>query len=435
MLSEQSVLDALSQIIDPDFERDIVSLGFIKDLVIESGDVAFSIELTTPACPIKDLFREQAENYVKAIEGVTSVSVNMTARPQPKRELAKGSGLDRVRNIIAISSCKGGVGKSTVAAMLARNLADRGHQTGLLDMDLFGPSVPTLFNIHDAGIMQHENLMVPVDVAGLKLMSFGFLIGDKPAVMRGPMVSNYVQQLLHQVEWGELEYLVIDLPPGTGDVQLTVSQSVQVDAAVIVTTPHQLSLTDVRKGIMMFDKVSVPVVGVIENMSYFICDGCEKRHNIFGSDGASSLEKRFGLRTLAELPMSAAMSGPLETIARSEAAHDATDAVIRAVGAQLLERKQKPEIAFDAQSITISWADADSATVNNNTLRLACACAVCVDEMTHKPILDPNSVPSDIHAKEVWTIGNYAIGVSWSDGHATGYFPYQTLRELAAQGV
>ena len=208
MLSEQSVLDALSQIIDPDFQRDIVSLGFIKDLVIESGEVAFSIELTTPACPIKDLFREQAESYVKAIEGVTSVSVNMTARPQPKRELAKGSGLDRVRNIIAISSCKGGVGKSTVAAMLARNLADRGHQTGLLDMDLFGPSVPTLFNIHDAGIMQHDNLMVPVDVAGLKLMSFGFLIGDKPAVMRGPMVSNYVQQLLHQVEWGELEYLV-----------------------------------------------------------------------------------------------------------------------------------------------------------------------------------------------------------------------------------
>jgi ATP-binding protein involved in chromosome partitioning len=431
MLSKQSVLDALSQIIDPDFQRDIVSLGFIKDLVIEGGAVAFSIELTTPACPIKDLFREQAESCVSAIEGVASVAVNMTARPRPKRELAKGSGLDRVSNIIAISSCKGGVGKSTVAAMLARNLADRGHQTGLLDVDLFGPSVPTLFNVHDTGIVQHENYMVPVDAAGLKLMSFGFLIGDKPAVMRGPMVSNYVQQLLHQVEWGELEYLIIDLPPGTGDVQLTVSQSIQIDAAVIVTTPHQLSLTDVRKGIMMFDKVSVPVVGVIENMSYFICDGCDKRHNIFGSDGAGSLERRFGLRTLAELPMSAAMSGPLDVIARSEFAHEATDAVIRGVGAQLLERKEKPEIGFDAQSITISWSEADRVTVKNNTLRLACACAVCVDEMTNRPLLDPSSVPQDIHAKEVWTIGNYAIGVSWSDGHATGYFPYQIIRDLA----
>ncbi|NQU40578.1 MAG: P-loop NTPase [Lentisphaerae bacterium] len=430
MPEEQAVLDALSQIIDPDFQRDIVSLGFIKEMVIREGHVAFSIELTTPACPIKDRFREEAERLVGAVPGVTKVSVTMTARERPKRQLEEGSGLDKVRTIIAISSCKGGVGKSTVAAMLARNIAARGHKTGLLDTDIFGPSVPTLFNLHQEGVAGQGDYMLPVEADGLKIMSFGFMIGDKPAVMRGPMVSNYLQHLLHHVAWGELDYLVIDLPPGTGDIQLTLSQSIQIDAAVIVTTPHQLSLTDVRKGILMFDKVNVPVIGVIENMAYFICDGCDKRHEIFGGGGAGELEQRFGLKQLAELPISTSMSGSLAAISDSAAAQEATDAVIRAVGAQALARNEKPAVAFDAAQITLTWPDGETVTVANRALRLACACANCVDEMSSRPTLDPDTVPMDIHAKEVWTIGNYAIGVNWSDGHATGFFPYHTLREM-----
>ena len=436
MADKAEILAALSTIIDPDFQKDIVSLGFIKDLAIDGGHVSFAVELTTPACPIKDQFKEQAEQRVKALPGVDAVAVTMTARERPKRELQDGSGLKDVKNILAVSSCKGGVGKSTVAAMLATTLRDRGHAVGLLDADIFGPSVPTLFNEHDAGVMQTpQQYLVPRDAKGLKLMSFGFLSGDNPAVMRGPMVSNFMQQLLHQVAWGELDYLIIDMPPGTGDIQLTISQSTQIDAAVIVTTPHQLSLTDVRKGILMFEKVNVPVVGVVENMAYFVCDGCDKRHTIFGEPGGETLEERFGLKTLAQLPVVSVMSDQLSGILDTPYAGETTDAVIRALGEQSLKKVSRPEVDYDDTSITLKWETGEQTIVANRDLRLACSCALCVDEMSNKPVLDPATVPMDIHAKEVRIVGNYALGITWSDDHATGFFPYKSIRRVAEAGA
>ncbi len=433
MIQPDAVLSALRAVIDPDFQQDIVTLGFVKDLEIHEGRVSFKIELTTPACPIRDQFREQAEEAVRRLPGVTDVRITMTAQARAPRQLEKGSGLAQTACILAVTSCKGGVGKSTVAAMLAVHLARRGHRTGLLDADIFGPSVPTLFNRHETGMQNTpEGYLMPWTwESNLQVMSFGFMLGDKPAVMRGPMVSNVVQQLLHQVEWGPLDYLVIDFPPGTGDVQLTLSQSAQIDAAVIVTTPHELSLADVRKGIMMFDQVDVPVIGVIENMAYFECDGCGKRHEIFGPAGGGALRDRFGLENLAVLPIRPAISGRLEAIAMAPEAEAATDAVIRALGRQTLARPERPQAKATPTHIELHWNDGRVERVPNRTLRLACSCALCVDEMSRRPVLDPATVPDDIHAQELWTIGNYALGVSWSDGHATGYFPFQTIRQLA----
>ncbi|MFU8779618.1 MAG: P-loop NTPase [Kiritimatiellia bacterium] len=432
MIADKDVLGALRVIIDPDFQQDIVSLGFVQDVRISGGVVQFTIELTTPACPIKDQFKESAEQVVRALPGVTDVLVTMTARSRPPRKLAEGSGLSNVANILAVTSCKGGVGKSTVAAMLAVNLARRGYRTGLLDADIFGPSVPTLFHLPDVSLTTNAaEYIVPIRSEGLSIMSFGFMLGDQPAVMRGPMVSNFVQQLLHQVAWGALDYLVIDFPPGTGDVQLTLCQQAQIDAAVIVTTPHALSLTDVRKGILMFEKVDVPVIGVVENMAYFVCDGCDKRHLIFGALADEQLQERFGLETLASLPMRSVMQGGIAELAGCDEAVATTDAVIRALGKAQLQQVETPEVEATESHIHLHWADGTSTSVSNRALRLACSCAMCVDELTHQPILDPDRVPMDIHALELRTIGNYALGVSWSDGHNTGFFPYKAIRVLA----
>jgi ATP-binding protein involved in chromosome partitioning len=435
MIPSDAILNALRAVIDPDFQQDIVTLGFVKELEIQDGRVSFTIELTTPACPIRDRFKAQAEEVVRRLPGVKEVRVTMTARERPQRKLENGSGLAQTASILAVTSCKGGVGKSTVAAMLAVNLARRGFRTGLLDADIFGPSAPTLFNLHETGVRNTPSgYLAPRTWEHLQVMSFGFMLGDQPAVMRGPMVSNIVQQLLHQVEWGELDYLVIDFPPGTGDVQLTISQSVQVDAAVIVTTPHELSLADVRKGIQMFAKVDVPVIGVIENMAYFECGGCGQRHEIFGPAGAGVLRERFGLETLAVLPVRPAISGRIDAIATAPEAAEATDAVIRALGRQALARPERPQAKATPTHIELHWSDGRVERVSNRALRLACSCALCVDEMSREPVLDPATVPDDIHALELWTIGNYALGVSWSDGHATGYFPFGTIQELAAEG-
>ncbi len=422
-MTEKEILGVLSQIIDPDFQRDIVSLGFVQKLTIDGGVVSFEIELTTPACPLSPVFKKQAEDLVGSLPGVDQVRETMTARKAAPRQTAEESGLSGVKKIVAVSSCKGGVGKSTVSALIAQTLAGRGVKTGLLDADIYGPSIPTLFNLHKPKLYGGEkDRIIPVEVDGLKLMSFAFLTGDGPTVLRGPMVSQYIQHLLHNVEWGDLDVLVLDLPPGTGDIQLTISQSVRIDGAVIVTTPHQLSLTDVRKGIQMFDKVNVPVLGVVENMSWFSCDGCGKKHYPFGTAGAKSLEEKFGLETLVELPITSQL--------KQGYADETTDAVVRALGRQSLENVTPPEVSFDAKQITLKWPD-ETVRVANAVLRKACGCANCIDEMTQKPILDPRSVPDDIHATAVGTIGNYAITVDWSDGHNTGFFPYKTIRELA----
>jgi Mrp family chromosome partitioning ATPase/DUF971 family protein len=431
-IREEDVLERLRKVIDPDFQRNIVELGFVKNLSIDGSAVAFDIELTTPACPIKDRFKSEATKYVSEISGVEKVDVRLTSRPQQRVPKVENSGLADVGSIVAIASGKGGVGKSTVAAVVAKELAQRGYKVGLLDTDIFGPSMPALFDYHEVGLVGNgEDKILPVEIEGLKLMSFGFWMGENPAVMRGPMVSNYVQQFLHQVAWGELDYLFLDLPPGTGDIQITISQSVQLDGAVIVTTPHTLSTPDVGKGMLMFDKVSVPVLGVIENMAYFQATPDSPKQYVFGRGGGERLATRFGVKVLAQIPIDPTEFGtPFNRQIDNEVVREAVDQVLRSLGTFSAGVK-KPDVSHDERFITVQWPNGRMLKVANKDLRINCQCANCVDEMSGERTLDPDSVPDDIHAEDAGVIGNYAISVIWSDGHKTGFYPYDLIERLA----
>jgi Mrp family chromosome partitioning ATPase/DUF971 family protein len=435
VIQEADILKALGQIIDPDFNKDIVSLGFVKNIKICGGEVAFEIELTTPACPVKAMFEAEAKRVVGELDGVENVNIIMTAQENSRTLGIPDSQLVDVKSIIAISSCKGGVGKSTVSASIAKELSQRGFKVGLLDADIFGPSIPTLFNLqaqHLYASPKGNNMLLPVTVDGIKVVSFGFLAGDQPAVMRGPMVSNYINQLLHKVEWGDLDYLFIDFPPGTGDIQLTITQTVQLDGAVIVTTPQALSLVDVGKGILMFDKVNVPVLGVIENMSYFICDGCDKEHYIFAQGGAKKLEEKFGLPTLAQLPLSPKdFSITFDQKIENKAVSEAVNKLMMAIGKSCLTQGSKPTATFDEKSITLKWVNGEIVTIDNLKLRANCRCAHCVNEMTGEQILKKESIKKDIQAEQVNIVGNYALQVAWDDDHDTGLYSYSLIRELA----
>jgi ATP-binding protein involved in chromosome partitioning len=303
-VSEQSVLDALRQIQDPDLHKDIVTLGFIRDLQISGGDVSFRIVLTTPACPVKEQMEGAARELVGAIPGVTAVNVTMDAEVPKGRGFGEKISVDGVRNIIAVSSGKGGVGKSTVAVNVAVSLALDGARVGLMDADVYGPNVPLMLGAGDARPEVDGNRLIPIEAYGVRLMSMALLQpGDKPMIVRGPILHGLVKQFLSDVVWGELDYLIVDMPPGTGDVQLSLAQLVPVQGAVLVTTPQEVAVMDVRRALRMFETVSVPVLGVVENMSYFIAPDTGNRYNIFGEGGGEKLAEQYGVPFLGAIPM------------------------------------------------------------------------------------------------------------------------------------
>ncbi len=307
-ITEGDVLNALRPIVDPDFNRSIVDLGFVKNIRIGDGDVSLTLELTTPACPVKEQFQQAAEQALAALPGVEQVDVTLTANTRgsrgPKRAEGSEEILPGVRNVVAVASGKGGVGKSTVAANLALALSGRGASVGLLDCDVYGPSVPLMLATHGEPEVTPERKIIPKQGYGLKLMSIGFLTGDGgPVIWRGPMVHGIIKQFLADVEWGELDYLVLDLPPGTGDAVLTLTQTAPLSGAVIVTTPQEVALIDARKGLQMFQRVNVPVLGIVENMSYFVCPDCDSKHAIFGQGGAERAAKELDVPLLARIPL------------------------------------------------------------------------------------------------------------------------------------
>ena len=299
-----SVLEALKVVRDPDLNRDIVSLGFVKDLAIDQGRVALTIELTTPACPVKDQMRDQARAAVMQLPGVTSVDVKMSARV---REAVGADGsrqaVPGVKNVIAVGAGKGGVGKTTVAVNLAIALAKCGSRVGLIDGDIYGPNVPIMLGMK-AQLVTDGQKIVPAEKFDLQIISMGFLTGDDaPIIWRGPMLHGALQQFFREVRWVDLDYLVVDLPPGTGDIALSLSQTVPVPGAIVVTTPQQVSLADTRRAVAMYKKLNISPLGVIENMSYFVCPNCAHEADIFGRGGGEKMAVDLGVPFIGRIPI------------------------------------------------------------------------------------------------------------------------------------
>ena len=305
-LTEELIRSQLSQVRYPGFSRDIISFGLIKEIQIDGGRVIVQMQLATNDPAVPQSIKDQSEAALMTLSGVEEavVRIDIQAPPQPAAAGAGATVIPGIRHVIAVASGKGGVGKSTVAANLAVALRQTGASVGLCDCDLYGPSVAMMFGSRERPMATEENIIIPIEVAGLKLMSMGFLLeDDSPAVLRGPMVTRYTQQFLRQVEWGKLDYLVLDLPPGTGDIQLTIVQTVELAGAVIVTTPQEVALIDARKAVSMFAKVNVPVLGLVENMSYFVCPSDQQRYDIFGSGGGERESKRLGVPLLGQIPI------------------------------------------------------------------------------------------------------------------------------------
>jgi ATP-binding protein involved in chromosome partitioning len=302
--SEEQVLAALRQVMDPELQRDVVSLGMIRDVTLKDGHVSFKFVLTTPACPLRGELQRWAEEAVAGVPGVKSVTVDMSAEVQPSRGGWRQP-VEGVKNIIAVASNKGGVGKSTVAVNLALALSKWGARVGLLDADITGPNIPTMVGLQQ-GFQADVGLSI-VERYGVRVASVGFVLRKELAIIwRGPMVGTGIRQLLHDLPWseaGELDYLIIDLPPGTSDAPLSMAQEAPIAGTIIVTTPQSVSLEDAMKAVTMFEKLQVPVFGVIENMSYFVCPHCGERTDVFGHGGAKAAAEELGLEFLGEIPL------------------------------------------------------------------------------------------------------------------------------------
>lgn len=303
-VTKDDVLKALSVVKDPDLGRDLVTLGMIENVNIDpDGNVGFTIVLTTPACPVKEQLKQQSESVVAALPGVRSVSAEVTSRVR-NGIMAQREGIPGVRNIVAVGSGKGGVGKSTVAVNLALALAREGARIGLLDADIYGPNVPMMMGASERPTQGADDKIRPIEAYGVKLISMGFFIdADSPVIWRGPMLTKLLTQFMHDVSWGELDYLIMDMPPGTGDVQLTTAQSVPLTGAVMVSTPQDVALLDASRALMMFKKLNVPVLGIVENMSTFVCPHCANPTDLFGHGGAQAAAARYNVPFLGEIPL------------------------------------------------------------------------------------------------------------------------------------
>jgi ATP-binding protein involved in chromosome partitioning len=310
-MTKEKVLEALSNVQEPDLGKDLVTLNMVKDIEINGNQVSFTVVLTTPACPLKDMIKNACVNAIKIlVSKEAEVTVNFTSNTTTKR-VDEGTVLPKVKNIIAVVSGKGGVGKSTVSANLALALAQGGAKVGLMDADIYGPSVPIMFGVRGERPMmmdiEGKGMIIPLERYGIKLMSIGLLVDEKNAVVwRGPMASSAIRQFVTDVYWDELDYLVVDMPPGTGDIHLTLMQTVPVTGAVIVTTPQDVALADAKKGIAMFGQaqLNIPIIGLVENMSYFTpAELPENKYYIFGKEGGKRLADEYDLPFLGQIPL------------------------------------------------------------------------------------------------------------------------------------
>lgn len=444
-LSEEAVLEALKAVQDPDLHKDIVTLGFVKQVTIEGGKVSATIELTTPACPMKELLKKQAETQILSLPGVTETDITMTAQVTGKKGAKERTILKGVRHVVAIASGKGGVGKSTTAVNLAVALSRTGARVGLLDADLYGPSSHTILGADAQLLGNPQGQILPINKYGIAIVSMGLMRDSgAPVVWRGPIASRVIQQFLGGVDWGDLDYLLVDLPPGTGDIQLTLSQTAPLSGAVIVTTPQAVATLVAEKGLKMFQQVDVPILGIVENMSGFVCGHCREVTYIFNQDGGKKMAETVGAPLLAKIPLDPALAAasdegvPVALKFPDSIPAAAYDRAARELARQLAIRERDqgpgPERIVpdpDARELALSWPDGQVDRIPYKKIRGNCPCADCVDEMSGVRKFDESRVKEGLDLVSFHNVGNYAVLVKWSDGHETGIFTWPHLRSLA----
>jgi ATP-binding protein involved in chromosome partitioning len=305
MVSIDQILSTLSTVIDPDLKKDIVSMGMIKDIEINGSDLKFTLELTTPACPFNDEIEQDVRKAISTIKEISKLDLKITAKVMEGRSLSVDQMLPTVKNIIGVASGKGGVGKTTVSVNLALALAQTGAKVGLLDADIYGPSVPLMLGMGKSSMEVDNNKLQPAESHGIKVVSFGFFAeqAHQAAIYRGPIISGILKQFLVDTNWTNLDYLIVDLPPGTGDIPLTLAQTIPITGIVVVTTPQEVASNIAVKAFGMFQKLNIPIMGVIENMSYFKCPNCNVNHYIFGKEGARRMSETHNLSFLGEIPL------------------------------------------------------------------------------------------------------------------------------------
>ena len=476
-VTEDDVRAALRVVIDPDLHEDIVSLGFVTSITLDGSAVAVVIRLTTPACPAKDDLARAARAALSALPGVERVEVEMTAETRGTRIVddRMAAALGGVRNLVVIGAGKGGVGKSTVAVNLASALARAGARVGLLDADIHGPSVS-----HLTGALPPQpspgQLTQPARVDGMAVVSMAmFLPSHRATILRGPRVTGVLQQLLTTFAWGELDYLLIDLPPGTGDIPITLAQLVPIAGAVLVTTPQEVAVIDGRRAGHMFRTLRVPVLGVVETMSGFVCDGCDRVHHLFGQGGGARLAAELEVPLLGQIPLDPAIVADSERgvavvrahpdapgaraltlaagrLAAALATTGSQDAPIQidtpwspglrvgrfgdgdapAPEGQARAVPSAPVVmgvrATDPRTLELTWTDGVTVAWDAVALRRGCPCAACVDERTGVRTLRPEQVGDDVRLVHLQTVGRYALSIRFSDGHDTGLYSWERLR-------
>jgi len=443
---EKQILQVLRSVKDPDLGRDIVELGFVKNLKLEGEKVFFAIELTTPACPVKDRMKEEARRAVLSVAGIKEAEIQMTARVRPSLAKQKQDLIPQVKNIIPVASGKGGVGKSTVSANLAVALVQMGAKVGLMDADVYGPSIPRIMGVTKSPQVIPGNRVVPPEENGVKIISMGFFLKEGEAVVwRGPMLHKTIQQFLGDVEWGELDYLIVDLPPGTGDVQLSICQTIPLTGAAIVSTPQDVALKVAEKAIVMFNKLNTPILGMIENMSGFVCSHCGQKNDIFGSGGARAYSLENGIPFLGAIPLDTQLRQtsdagiPIVISSPDSVVAQAFQQIAQNLAAQVSIRNlegagsrlaPKQVSQPDASHLKIVWNDGRESIYSTYQLRVACQCAVCVDEMSGQKKLQPETVNQKVFISGIDPVGQYALRFHFSDGHSTGIYAFDYLRSL-----